>query len=406
LKQNKEILLISVLLLTTLAHVFDFVIMMPLGPKLMNEFSISAAYFGNLVSIYTIAAAISSFFSALWVDRFNRKFSLIGLLVGFSAGNLLCIGAPTVEVLLAGRAIAGMFGGVMQAIVYSIISDFVSHDRQGKAAGFMGMAFPIVSIVGVPIGLKVADYWGWHSSFIMVLLMSVIAIVMALATLPSMEPKHVKEEALDLWSPIKKVWSHKPHRVGILLMFLTVMGGFTIVPYIAPFLVNNGYLLENQLYLIYLIGGAFSIVSSRVIGGLTDKYGKTKVMRIMLILVILAIGFFTNLPKHSLALVLIATTITMVVMPGRFVCVMSWFTSIAHPQTRGAFLSLVSTTQQVSLGIATVVGGALVGESADGTFETFWLVGLAAITANVLVLLLVPRMARIEQEVLDRNRAV
>lgn len=403
--KNKETLLIAALLLTTLAHVLDFVVMMPIGPKLMTEFSISAAMFGNLVSIYTIAAAFSSFLSTLWIDKLNKKHSLLYLLIGFSLGNALCIWAPTVSVLMIGRTIAGIFGGVMQAIVYSIIAQVISVHKQGSTAGIMGTAFPLVSIVGVPLGLRIADFHGWRMTFIMVLGVSVLAFALAAYVLPSMPVEKKVGAPPKLLQPIKDVLGYKPHRFAILLMFLTVMGGFIIVPYIAPFLINNGYILETELYLVYLVGGIFSIVSSRVVGGLADRFGKVKMMRVMLVLSGIFLIVFTNFPKYSLVPVLIITTCLMVALPGRFVCVMAWITTIGNKESRGALMSVVSTTQQLTIGLATLVGGMVVGEAIDGTFHTFWIAGICAVTANGLILFLTPVLSRIESEKLAAQNA-
>ena len=62
-------------------------------------------------------------------------------------------------------------------------------------------------------------------------------------------------------------------------------------------------------------------------------------------------------------------------------------------------MSLVSTVQQVSLGIATLIGGALVGEDAGGFFQTFWLAGLFTVIANFIVIALMPSFSKIEREV-------
>lgn len=266
----------------------------------------------------------------------------------------------------------------------------------------MGTAFPIVSIVGVPIGLRIADFFGWRMTFIMVLAMSFIAFVMAMLAMTSVKPDSTRTSAESVLAPIKSVFAYVPHRVGFLLVFLAVLGGFTIVPYIAPFLIKNEYILEEQLYLVYLTGGACAIISSRFVGGLTDRIGKIPVLRVLLILTMLVLILFTNLPHVSLVFVLAATSMTMMALPARFVCVMAWITTIGKKETRGAFLSLMSTAQQLTIGLATLLGGLLVGETAAGTFDTFWLAGIAAVLANLVIFLICPLLRRIELAALER----
>ena len=90
-------------------NILDFIIMMPLGPQLMRIFSISTQEFGFAVSAYTFSAGISGFLAAFFLDRFDRKKSLLSLYLGFTVGTFLCSVAPTYWFLLSARVITGFF---------------------------------------------------------------------------------------------------------------------------------------------------------------------------------------------------------------------------------------------------------------------------------------------------------
>jgi predicted MFS family arabinose efflux permease len=390
------------LLIITLAHILDFVIMMPLGPKMMAELSISAATFGQVVSSYTFAAAFSSLFSTTWVDRIDRKFAMLWLLIGFTAGNLLCATAANVTMLILGRVSAGLFGGVMGALVYAVIGQVVAPERRGRATGTIGVAFPIVSIVGIPFGLRLADLYGWRVAFYLVLAMSTVSILLTLFVLPRVKPERNDDDAFSFIRPILKVWKHPNHRTGTLLIVLTVIGGFTIVPYIAPFLVGNSYIAESQLYLIYLVGGLASILSAKLIGYWSDRFGKMNVLRILLIMACGSIMFFTTLPSKDLAVVLLASTLLMIFLPGRFICAMAWITLVANPYQRGVYMSFIATVQQVTVGLAAIAGGYLVGEQPDGRLGTYYLTGIVAVAANMMVFALSGRLKRLEEAAAPR----
>ena len=124
-------------LLLTLAaiqvtHVLDFMILMPLGPQLMRVLWISPVQFSLLVSAYSVSAAVSGLLCALYVDRFDRKHALLGLYAGFALATLLCALAPTFPLLLAARLVAGAFGGVVGATVYSIVGRRYSRSPPGR----------------------------------------------------------------------------------------------------------------------------------------------------------------------------------------------------------------------------------------------------------------------------------
>src|SRR4051794_40089982 len=90
----------------------DFLIILPLGPQYMRVMQIGPAQFNLIVASYAIAAGISGVAAGFFLDRFDRKVALLCLYTGFAAGTFFCAIAPTYHLLVAARALAGMFGGV------------------------------------------------------------------------------------------------------------------------------------------------------------------------------------------------------------------------------------------------------------------------------------------------------
>ena len=72
------------------SHVLDFMMIMPLGPALMQRFGLTAAQFGTLVSAYTLASAAMGLLGGIWLDRFERKRTLLLLYAVFIAATLAC----------------------------------------------------------------------------------------------------------------------------------------------------------------------------------------------------------------------------------------------------------------------------------------------------------------------------
>ena len=115
--------LIAILALVQFTIILDFVIMSPLGAILMPALDITAAQFGVAVSAYAFSAGISGVLAAGFADRFDRKRLLLFFYVGFTAGTALCALAPNYHLLLLGRIVTGLFGGVVGSIVLAIITD-------------------------------------------------------------------------------------------------------------------------------------------------------------------------------------------------------------------------------------------------------------------------------------------
>ncbi|HYG20534.1 MAG TPA: MFS transporter, partial [Ohtaekwangia sp.] len=106
-----ERLLLYVLAAAMFTHIMDFMIIMPLGPQLMRLFDISAKDFSLLVASYTVTAGVSGFFAAFFIDRYDRKKSLLLMYTGFALGTLACAISPNFYFLLIARSLSGVFGG-------------------------------------------------------------------------------------------------------------------------------------------------------------------------------------------------------------------------------------------------------------------------------------------------------
>jgi predicted MFS family arabinose efflux permease len=122
-------------------------IVMPLGPKLMRVFEISPEQFSLLVSMYTLMAGLSGFLASFYVDKFDRKNNLVFMFIGFIISTALCGAAPSFGWLLAARAFAGFFGGIMNSLILSIVSDLISYERRATAMGTITSAFSLASII-------------------------------------------------------------------------------------------------------------------------------------------------------------------------------------------------------------------------------------------------------------------
>lgn len=401
---KREWLLLFVLVSVQFTHVLDFVIMMPLGPQLMRVFDISPQEFGFIVSAYTFSAGVTGFLSAFFIDKFDRRMSLLFLYSGFTIGTFLCGIAPTYPTLMVARIIAGGFGGVLGALIFAVIGDCIPEHRRGAATGTVMSAFSIASVAGVPLGLYLANHFGWHIPFFMLAALSAVALSLAYKELPSMrghlQVHTTPETPIEAIQKLYALVSTPNHRNALTFMVVLMVGGFTVIPYISPYFVANVGMSESELPLIYFFGGAATIFTSRFIGHLADKFGKAKIFTWMSFSSIAVIYAITNVPQVPLVIALIITTLFMITMNGRFVPAVALVTSSVEPKWRGSFMSINSSAQQLASGTSSFVAGLIVGKAADGTMTNYNLVGFLAIAATVVCLFLVKRIQIVEAPIM------
>ncbi len=380
------------LLLFTLAaiqfnHVVDFMIMMPLGPQLMRTLEITPQAFSLLVSSYTFSAGIIGFCGAFFLDRFERKKSLQIIFIGFVLGTLACGLAPNYSFLMAARILTGGFGGLLGTMVLSIVGDAIPLERRSAAMGLIMTAFSAASVLGVPAGLFLSAHYSWNMPFIALAAFSVFAHIAIVKWIPVMKDHlAMQPEQRDIWAPFKMVGGDKNLQRALLLQMTLMLGHFSLIPFLSPYMVANVGFTEKELPLIYLLGGAVSIVSLPLIGKLADKYGRYKVFIFGILLSVIPQVLITNMPPVPLYMALMVTTFFFITTGGRTIPASTIITSTVTPRQRGSFMSINVAVQQISSGIAAYMAGLIIVKDAGGQLQHYNIVGYIAIGFSLIAL--------------------
>lgn len=373
------------------SHILDVMIIMPLAPMLMRTFELTAVQFGLLVSAYTLMGAISSIIAAMVIDRFDRRRVVLVFFAAFIIATALCAVAPNYHLLLLARGLSGVFGGVLGSLVHVYIADCFAYERRGRATGTITAAFSVATVLGVPVSLLLVNHTelGWRAPFIVVALASLVFWWMAYKAIPSIPTRITDQRFSQTLVPMKQVLSHANHWRAYAYMFLMMMGGFTVIPYITLYSTLNLHFPETLLPVLYLSGGAFTFFTSQWIGHLSDKYGKARVFRIVAVLAMLPILAMTNVSNIPWWGVLCITTPFFIFVSGRFVPAMAIITSASLPNLRGTFMSINSAVQSIGTSVATLVAGFTITINADGMLEHYNIVGYVACIAILSTLWLV-----------------
>lgn len=377
---SKEKLLLFILACINFTHIVDFMIMMPLGPQLMEIFRISPRHFGFIVSAYGISAGISGFLAAFFVDNYDRKKVVLFAYIGFVAGTFACAFAPTHQFLIVARVIAGTFGGLIGAQVMSIVADTFDYQRRATAMGFITTAFSIASVVGIPAGLFLANKLGWHTPFLVVGCLGLVVIFLIIRFVPALD-KHLKNrpQKQNLFAVITNILKN-PNQLRALWLSTTIMlGHFSIIPYISPTLVANVGFSQNNIFLIYLVGGLLTIFSAPMVGKLADRKGKYPVFVIFALLSLIPIYLITNMFSGAVWAVLLVAGIFFIFSNGRMIPTQAMISNVVTPQQRGSFMAINSSLQLFAQAIAANIGGFIIHKTDSGYIENYAWVGYFSI---------------------------
>jgi predicted MFS family arabinose efflux permease len=384
----RELLLLLTLAAMQFVNILDFMIIMPLGPHLMRIFALDPQHFGFLVSAYTFAAAASGFVAVFWVDRVSRKRSLLVMFGGLIVATALCGLATSYPLLLAARIVAGVFGGVIGALVLTIVADVVPYARRARGTAIVAAAFSLAAVMGVPMGLWLAANFSWRAPFLALAGLALLLAIFAWRILPPLDANLRDVQPHHPVGQLRALLGVPNHLRAFAFMLALMISVFLVVPFIAAYTVTNAGVLETELPWLYFAGGLTTLFTAQFIGYLADRYGKKRIFTILAFISLLPILIMTNLAPMPFAAMVAVYVLFFVFVPGRFGPAMALMSGSVVPRLRGSFMSFSGSVQQLGSGVASLAAGLIIGRAADGTLTRYHWVGFCAVAFTLLAVVL------------------
>ncbi|RZA17676.1 MAG: MFS transporter [Proteobacteria bacterium] len=363
--------------------ILDFMILSPLGAILMPSLNITPAQFGFVVSAYAFSAGAAGLLAAGFADRFDRKRLLLFFYIGFLVGTLCCGLAPTYEFLLAARIVTGLFGGVIGSIVFAITTDLFSFQVRGKVMGILQTAFAASQVLGIPLGLYLANHFSWHAPFLLIVGVGTVAGVVIMIYLKPIN-EHLKIQ--NDRKPLQHLWhtvSQKYYRQGFAATALLATGGFMLMPFGADFAVNNLGVSVDNLPMVYVVTGLSSLIFGPIVGRLSDRYGKFETFLAGCVVAIISCAVYTRMGVIPLWLVMLINVVMFTGISARMISSQALLSALPEPKDRGSYMSVSSSIQSISGGIAAALAGLIVVRTESGALGRMDYLGDVIIASTV-----------------------
>jgi predicted MFS family arabinose efflux permease len=381
-----QVFIIAILSILQFTVILDFMVLSPLGAMLLPTLHITTAQFGLVVSAYAFSAGASGILAAGFADKYDRKQLLVFFYAGFLVGTVFCALAPTYEFLLVARIVTGVFGGVIGSVGFAIISDLFRFEVRGRVMGFVQMSFAASQILGLPIGLLLANKFGWHSPFWMIAIFgTAVGVVIVVYMKPVTDHLKIKTTS-SAFQHLIKTFSVPDYLKGYVSTILLATGGFMLMPFGSAFSTNNLGLTMKQLPMVYLIVGIFSIATGPLIGSISDKVGKFKVFSIGTLISCIMVAIYTPLGITPIWMVIIISVIMFAGITCRMITSSALMSAMPEPQDRGAFMSITSSVQQISGGIASAIAGLIVYQAPNGILQRYYILGYVVIATMLITI--------------------
>ncbi|MBE9463002.1 MFS transporter [Dyadobacter subterraneus] len=379
---------IAILAIVQFTVILDFMVLSPLGAILLKELSISTSQFALVVSAYAFSAGAAGLLAAGFADKFDRKNLLLFFYTGFIVGTFLCGISPNYEFLLMARVVTGIFGGVMSSISFAIITDLFAIQVRGRVMGFVQMAFASSQVLGIPLGLFLANTYNWHAPFLMIVGLS---IAVALSVFIYMKPidEHLKlQKTGNAFKHLTSIFAQFNYLRAFAATTLLATGGFMLMPFGSAYGVHNLGIDIKQLPYLYMITGVCMLVASPVMGKLSDKIGKFKMFIIGSSITSVMTLIYCNLGVTPFWIIIVINILLFVGISGRMIAASALMTAVPEPQDRGAFMGINASIQQIAGGVASIIAGMIVSETSTGYLNNYGILGNVVVLAVILTVFL------------------
>lgn len=118
-----------------------------------------------VIGVYLLAGGAGSLVPGALADRFGRRPILLGAIACYIVLSILSALAPTYEVLIAVRAVQGVFAAGIVALPPAIIRDRVGGDKMARMMSLIFVIFLMVPAVAPTIGEGILKLGSWRAIF-------------------------------------------------------------------------------------------------------------------------------------------------------------------------------------------------------------------------------------------------
>ncbi|MEA5025180.1 MAG: MFS transporter [Desulfitobacterium hafniense] len=328
----------------------DLFVISPLLPFIAQEYEITPAVAGWLVTVFSLMYAISAPLFGWLSDRKGRRLLIVCGLFSFGIANFLTAVSQSFAMLITSRIFAGLSVASITPLVYAIIGDTALPERRGVWLSIVVSGHLTALWAGAPLGTLLEQFLGWRSVFISLAAIAALLSILNFRVWASTNQAHpaeaqVKGSALKIISAV------------------SVTAFWAIAMYALYVFLGTGLVLDNRFSSSELAAsitayGIGAVAGSLFSGRVTDKIGARKVSifsTVMLVGILALLGFFLSAGTWVYFLLFLWALIG-------YASFTSYQARLAEefPVTRGMALALNNTALYIGITLGSMMGGFII----------------------------------------------
>jgi len=355
----------------------------PLLKTIASQLDFNVDMGGWLIAAYGFFSGASALVSGHFINKkgtlFFIKIGTVGMIV---SSILACISTSFLFFLISQIAIS-VFYGILLTNILTYISDATAYENRGKTIGITMLGSFMGQVIGNPLSLYLSSLGHFRYSYLFLILCTLISFVAVFFLVPQ-SPKH-KENKESFFKGYKKIMQHPTAFVLLSLMVIMWIGLYIFTSFYAVWL-RETFIdkTDKDLAYLFLIGSIAALIASPLIGRLSDRMRKTRIVSLFNFILGLCFllgpwvtdNFYLHFPLFFLASFAAAARLA------PFVALMS---NVLPPSERGLLFGLGNAVQRVGITIGGVLSGIfyMVGYSISGMIAFFLFAIVSVVLLNV-----------------------
>lgn len=257
-------------------------------PALSRDLGVGIPMAGQLVTVFALTYAFGAPVLALLTASIPRRRLLSVSLLLFALANTAAACAPDYGWMLVARIFSALTACLYIPAASAVAASLAPPHRRGRALATVILGLNVATILGVPLGIAIANLSGWRWVFGAIATLAVGTGIGIRAVLPEVAPL----PAATLGQRLAVLRRPGVAR-GLLLTSTVLMGAFSVYVYLAPLLLERARIESGPLAWLLAVFGAAGVLGAWLGGGAVDRFGATRTLSVSLLFLMCALAGFS-----------------------------------------------------------------------------------------------------------------
>ncbi|KGO91549.1 MFS transporter [Flavobacterium subsaxonicum] len=339
----------GLLCLSSLLFSASFNMLIPELPAYLSSLG-GAEYKGLIIALFTLTAGISRPFSGRLTDTLGRvPVMAVGSIVCFICGFLYPV-LGTVSGFLFLRLLHGFSTGFKPTATAAYVADIAPKERWGEALGIHGLCFS----TGMAIGPAIGSYITLHFSInVLFYVSSAFALLSIIIVMNMKETLAVKQKfSLSLLKLSRRDIIAPEVLPAAIVIIMTYVGYGAILTLIPDQSAHLGIANKGLFFMVFTIA---SLVIRFVAGKASDRYGRTKVIKVGLVVLLTSLIIIGL--ADSFILLVTGAAVYGVAQGVLSPALNAWTVDMSLPDHRGKAMATMYIALEAGIGLGALFAG-------------------------------------------------